>query len=185
MAATTHRTVNHTITDAQAARTGVHIGRDMVAPAGQLVINDIRPSDYEGLTIAVAVVNAYTGGATDPTLQLIVQRKIDYGLDDTDDDAWEDIARFRDITASTPTSPVQYEVVTLASARMVGDNLALLTSQAYVTDNDTLSAGELRPLLISDRLRIREVTTGGDRTGGTATITYHLVGNQQGWQGGL
>lgn len=185
MSATTHRTVSHTITDAQADRSAIHIGRDMVAPTGQLVINDIRPSDYEDLTLAVTVVNAYTGGAADPTLAITVQRKIDYSLPDTDDNAWQDIGRFRDITASTPTTPTQYELLTLGLAKVVGDNLALLTAQAYVSENDAIAAGNVRPVLLTDRLRVRETTTGGDRTGGTATITYHLVGNTQGWQGGL
>lgn len=149
-------------------RTGAYLGLDISKDLTN-VINDIELTDFEEILLYAKVTMAYTGGATDPTLALVVQRKIAYDLADSNDDAWEDFARFDDASASS-------ERILRLGAVVGAVNTEEHTIASQTPVRDGLSAGEAKFGHPGSFLRVREYLSGGDRTGGTLSYTLRMLG---------
>lgn len=164
----------------QAVRSAAHIGPGMAAPANGVTVDDLDPIDFQALFLYVtACTMSFTGGSSDPTLRLTVQRKIDLAALDTVDAAWEDAATFVAI-AATLSAPVG------VALGLLQQNLTAVrgTDSSWAVDPDTQAADEAMPGPVPQRLRIREKTSGGDRTGGSAAYTMTLVGRSNYHTGG-
>jgi hypothetical protein len=153
---------------AVSANSCAHIGRDM-APALVNPVNDIELTDFDEMLLYAKVTMSYTGGATDPTLSLTVQRKIAYDLPDTDDNAWEDFGAFDDISATG-------EAILRLGAVVAAINTETTVIGAHVPTRDSISAGAVRFGHPGSFLRVREVLSGGDRTGGSLSYNLRLLG---------
>ncbi len=153
----------------QAVRSAALIGEGVAAPTDGVAVNDVKLTEFEEVILLMKVTFAYTGGATNPTLQLRVQRKIAQDLADTDDDAWEDLGAFAALTANAERS-VRLGLLVLTAT--------MLDSSApeYAVARDNLTPGDVRVGHPGEKMRIRETVSGGDRTGGNLTYDLRLLG---------
>jgi hypothetical protein len=163
----------------QAVQTAALIGPDVATPATGVALNDIDPVDFQQLALYVtACTFAFTGGSTDPTLQLRVQRKINDG-DDATDANWEDLVALPAITGSLSVPEATHIGMHQQQSTAPGTS-----DTGYTVARDSMSADADVFSPVPRRLRIREVTSGGDRTGGSATYTMALVGRSNYHYGG-
>ncbi len=155
----------------QAVRSAALIGEGVAAPTDGVAVSDIKLTEFEEIILAVRATFAYTGGTTDPNLQVRVQRKFAQDLPDSDDTAWEDIASFATIAGSiTADEIVRLGLQVLTTATIQSD------ASAYAVLRDALPMGDVRTGHPGEKLRIRETVSGGDRTGGTLTYDLRLLG---------
>lgn len=156
---------------AQSVRSAALIGEGVAAPTDGVALNDIKLTEFEEIILSIRATFAYTGGTTDPNLQVRVQRKFAQDLPDSDDTAWEDIASFANITGSITDD----EVVRLGLQVLTTTNIDA-TAGAYSVSKDALAAGNVRTGHPGEKIRIRETVAGGDRTGGNLTYDLRLLG---------
>lgn len=160
---------NRPISQAQAVQSAAHVGANMAAPAAGVVINDIDLTNFEQLLFHFKSHSlAYTGGTTNPTLTVRLQRKIDPTLPDTDSAAWEDL-----VTLSVNVAAVESVCVVGATPQVTASPVTVLL---WNPTRDSLADGAMRAGHPGNKLRVRESTTGGDRTGGTSQYDIQLTG---------
>ena len=147
------------------------IGEGVAAPTDGVAVNDVKLTEFEEIILAIRATFAYTGGITDPNLQVRVQRKFAQDLDDSDDSAWEDIASFTNITAT-----ITDDIVVRIGLQVLTTTAMASTAAAYSVLKDTLAAGNVRAGHPGEKIRIRETISGGDRTGGNLTYDLRLLG---------
>ena len=159
--------------DIPTAATLAHIGVDMAAPAtflqgatargGGLLALDLKLA--RSIIVRYKATFAYTGGTTNPTIWVGLQRKIDYSLEDTDDNAWDDVGSFDGAVTVEKVAEYGERVVFSYAASTEVDQ-----QRAVQRDNTGLQNYGVHGWL-GDKLRVRIVfRAAGDRTGGTATI---------------
>lgn len=148
-------------------RSAAHVG-EHISSALANVVNDARLQGYEEIVLHLKATFSYSGGATDPTLTVRVQRKIVDDLDDSDDDAWEDFAA----TSLAATGETEMRLGALVAATAS----ATATAPVHTPVRDSLTAGECRFGHPGYKLRIREALAGGDRTSGSLVYDLRLLG---------
>lgn len=162
---------------AQAVRSAAHIGAGMVAPANGEVVSDLGLTEFEELLLIAKPTFAYTGGSTNPNLNIRVQAKFAHDLVDTDDDAWTDVGAFATFAADG-------EQVVHLGLHEVAVATMNTTATEYAPQRDALTAGQVLAGRIPSKLRIRETVAGGDRTGGSLTYDLRIVGRSNQHHGG-
>jgi hypothetical protein len=164
---------------ALAVGTIIHIGAGMEAPAdidqsgtnrpGQ-VENGMDLTDYDHIELYIKYTPSFSGGATNPTVQYRLQRKIAHDLADTDDNAWDDCA------ANAALTTTLERVIRLGHAHLLAYNATATTNAVTGPVRDAMTAGNAVWGHPGAKLRIRETISGGDRTGGTAAVEFRING---------
>jgi len=153
----------------QAVRSAALIGASVAAPTDGVAVDDVKPTEFEEIVLVLKAAFAYTGGTTNPTLQVRVQRKFAVDLPDADDNAWEDLAAWVEIGVDVE------RVVRLGLLVLTTPTLDAAAPE-YALGRDNIAAGQVRVGHPGEKIRIRESVSGGDRTGGNLTYDLRFFG---------
>ena len=157
----------------QSVRSAALIGEGVSAPTDGVAVGDVKLTEFENLAFFLKTTFSYTGGASNPTLQVRLQRKFASDLADSDDAAWQDIAAFAAITGSVERF-LQLELL-----RLTATNIASTEPEGALA-RDAIGAGNVQAGHPGEKIRVRETVSGGDRTGGTLTYNLRLLGIKTG-----